>query len=125
MTGPMAFGRMCLNRMRVWPAPSALAAVTKSDCFWVMTAPRMTRASCIQPKTDRPRVTVHTVRLVNAWSSTSAPSSSGMPKNTSVIRDRRASAQPPKYPASMPSRPPKTVTAKVTQTPTMIEARAP
>ncbi len=78
------------------PAPSALAAVTKSACLTVMTEPRMTRVIWVQPRATRAKTTLQIVREVKAFRITRAPSSSGMPKKMSVTREMIVSIQPPK-----------------------------
>ncbi len=54
------------------PAPSALAAVTKSACLTVMTEPRMTRVIWVQPRATRAKTTLQIVREVKAFRITRA-----------------------------------------------------
>lgn len=69
--------------------------------------------------------TVHTERLPVMERKTSPPRTIGIPKKTSVTRERSASHAPPKNPASPPSRLPRTATPSVEQTPTVTDVRAP
>ena len=62
---------------------------------------------------------------LNICMKTMAASSSGIAKKTSVMRERRASNHPPKYPARAPMVPPMRETAIVVRMPTETEARAP
>ncbi len=61
-----------------------------------MTAPRITRAVCVQPRKARAAMTTGMERSVKEFSITIAPSRNGMPMNMSVTRESTASTQPPK-----------------------------
>ena len=90
-----------------------------------MTEPRAIRAICGQPSSTMKPTTGQTVVLVTTDRKTRPPRTTGMPKKMSVIRERSASHQPPKKPASPPSTLPSSATPRVAQTPTVTEARAP
>ncbi len=84
------------------------------------------RAIWGQPNIPRTSTTVKMERWVlNMLITTMAASIKGMAKKMSVMRDRSESNQPPKYPAIVPTREPRTTTRKVVRMPTLTEARAP
>lgn len=70
-------------------------------------------------------ITGQTVLLVTTDSSTRPPSTTGIPKKMSVIRERTASPAPPKKPARPPRMLPMMATPTVAQTPTVTDCRAP
>ena len=88
---------MGLSRMRAREAPVARAAVTNSSFLADRTEPRVMRAMEVQPNMDRTMTTIMMEREpLNICMNTIAARSSGIAKNTSVTRERRASNQPPK-----------------------------
>ena len=126
MIGAAALGRMWRASVAQRPAPRAMEAVTNSSFLTSMTAPRVMRAICGQPKTPRTRTTVRMERWdLNMLITTMAASMKGMAKKMSVTRDSSESNHPPKYPAMAPTREPTTTTRMVVRTPTLTEARAP
>ncbi len=125
ITGATAFGARCRSSSRVFPAPSARAACTKSACLTVSTEPRAIRASCGQPSSTMNPTTGHTEPDGTTDRNTRPPSSIGMAKNMSATRESSASHQPPKNPASPPSTPPRSAAPAVAHTPTVTDARAP
>ena len=97
MMGAIEFGMMWLSRMRARDAPVARAAVTNSSFLADRTEPRVMRAMEVQPNMDRTMTTIMMEREpLNICMKTMAASSSGMAKNTSVMRESSASNQPPK-----------------------------
>ncbi len=125
MTGARQFGSTWRTSVPARDRPSARAAVTYSSCFTLITDPRTTRAICGQPNAESTSTTDQMVRSVNSCISTMPARMSGMAKNTSVMRDRIASTQPPRKPATEPTTTPMAVTRAVTPMPVMTEARAP
>ena len=97
MMGAIEFGMMWLSRMRARDAPVARAAVTNSSFLADRTEPRVMRAMEVQPNMDRTMTTMKMEREpLNICMNTIAARSSGIAKNTSVMRESRASNQPPK-----------------------------
>ena len=97
MMGAIEFGMMWETRMRAREAPVALAAVTNSSFFAVMTAPLVMRAICVHPNAASTVTTIMMERdSLNICMNTMAASSSGTAKNTSVMRESSASSHPPK-----------------------------
>ena len=96
MMGAIELGMMWLIRMRPREAPVARAAVTNSSFLALMTEPRVIRAMDVHAKVDRTMTTMAMERdSLNICMKTMAARSSGIAKKTSVIRERRASIQPP------------------------------
>lgn len=83
------------------------------------------RAIWGQPSRTMKPITGQMVELVTTERKTSPPSTTGMPKKTSVTRDSTASHLPPKNPARPPRTPPSSETPTVDRTPTATEVRAP
>ena len=98
MIGASAFGRTWRMRAPNFETPSERAAVTKSALRTSITAPRVMRAICGQPKTTRDDTRSRRVlfaRNIGSCIITIAPRISGRAKKMSLMRARTASTQPP------------------------------
>ena len=98
----MMFGRMCLNAILLSLTPIAFAATTNSFSRSASTCPRTIRASPVQ--LSKPKIVMiisilaFSVKLLPASTAERirANGRNGMEENTSVIRMKSISTQPPK-----------------------------
>ena len=106
-------------------SPIVRAASTNSAPRTLRTLDRTSRAIVGHPNRASTSDTVSTDRSPTLFSTTTAPSRNGNPRNTSVSRARTASTHPPTMPATVPTTTATMPASRVVSTATAIDDRVP